>query len=283
MSSSRRVAFAIAAHPDDIEFMMAGTLMLLKEAGYEIHYMNIANGSCGTATHSKEDIIRIRGREARSAAKLIGAVFHPSLVDDIDIFYEKKLLARVGAVVRKVNPTIMLVPSPQDYMEDHMIAGRLAVTAAFCRGMRNFPTTPRRKPVDGDLTLYHAMPANLRDGLGRRVVPEYSVNTASVLPRKREMLAQHRSQKDWLDVSQGMDAYLITMEHLSAEVGRISGRFEHAEGWRRHSHLGFCAESADPLADALGELVLINKDYRRSLDTPMTAKATTARSARRRR
>jgi hypothetical protein len=97
------------------------------------------------------------------------------------------------------------------------------------------------------------------------------------------MLAQHRSQKDWLDVSQGMDAYLITMEHLSAAVGRISGRFEHAEGWRRHSHLGFCAESADPLADALGELVLINKDYRRSLDTPMTAKATTARSARRRR
>ena len=283
MSSSRRVAFAIAAHPDDIEFMMAGTLMLLRRAGYEIHYMNIANGSCGTATHSKEDIIRIRGREARSAAELIGAVFHPSLVDDIDIFYEKKLLARVGAVVRKVNPTIMLVPSPQDYMEDHMIAGRLAVTAAFCRGMCNFPTTPRRKPVEGEVTLYHAMPANLRDNLGRRVVPEYYVNTESVLAEKREMLAQHRSQKDWLDVSQGMDAYLITMEHLSAEVGRLSGRFEHAEGWRRHSYLGFCAENADPLAGTLGRLVLIDQEYRRSLDSPMTAKAITARRARRRR
>ncbi|MDQ6630443.1 MAG: PIG-L family deacetylase, partial [Verrucomicrobiota bacterium] len=32
-----KTAFAIAAHPDDIEFMMAGTLLLLKNAGYEIH------------------------------------------------------------------------------------------------------------------------------------------------------------------------------------------------------------------------------------------------------
>ena len=41
-----KVAFAIACHPDDIEFMMAGTLTRLKEdLGYEIHYMNIANGS----------------------------------------------------------------------------------------------------------------------------------------------------------------------------------------------------------------------------------------------
>ena len=29
---------AIAAHPDDIEFLMSGTMMLLAEAGYELHY-----------------------------------------------------------------------------------------------------------------------------------------------------------------------------------------------------------------------------------------------------
>jgi hypothetical protein len=57
-----RKAFAIAAHPDDIEFMMAGTLLLLKRAGYEIHYMNVANGSCGTAALPKEQIIDIRRR-----------------------------------------------------------------------------------------------------------------------------------------------------------------------------------------------------------------------------
>ena len=41
-------AFAIGAHPDDIEFYMAGTLLLLKQAGCEIHYMNLASGNCGS-------------------------------------------------------------------------------------------------------------------------------------------------------------------------------------------------------------------------------------------
>jgi LmbE family N-acetylglucosaminyl deacetylase len=35
-----KAAIAIAAHPDDIEFVMAGTLVLLKRAGYETHYFN---------------------------------------------------------------------------------------------------------------------------------------------------------------------------------------------------------------------------------------------------
>ena len=45
-------ALAVAAHPDDIEFYMAGTLLLLKKAGCEIHYMTVANGSCGSIDQS---------------------------------------------------------------------------------------------------------------------------------------------------------------------------------------------------------------------------------------
>ena len=268
MTDQNRVAFAIAAHPDDIEFMMAGTLILLGEAGCETHYLNIANGSCGTATRPRQEIVKIRGDEARSAARLVGAAFHPSYVNDIEIFDERELLARVGAVVREVNPSIMLVPSPDDYMEDHVNASRLAVSAAFCRGMKNFPTTPRTKPVERDVTIYHALPHGLRDGLRRRIWPELYVDITSVCDLKRQMLAQHRSQKEWLDVSQGLDAYLKTMEETSAEVGRMSGRFEYAEGWRRHSHLGFSAEDIDPLAQALGDGVTIDADYRRGLDNP---------------
>ena len=58
--------FAIAAHPDDIEFLMAGTLILMRRAGCEVHYMCIANGSCGTAELGREDIVRIRRAEERS-------------------------------------------------------------------------------------------------------------------------------------------------------------------------------------------------------------------------
>ena len=247
---------AIAAHPDDIEFLMAGTLILLKHAGCEVHYMNLANGSCGTSTRSAKQIVRIRRDEARDAAAAIGAVYHESLVDDIEIFYRKSLLARVAAIVREVAPDVVLTHSPDDYMEDHQNAARLAATAAFVRGMRNFPTDPAREPVDGDVTVYHAQPHGNRDALRRPVRPELFVDIRSTVGQKRDMLACHESQKAWLDETQGLDSYLNAMEALAREVGEMSGRFEYAEGWRRRSHFGFCTEEADPLSEILGERVL---------------------------
>ncbi len=44
-----------------------------------------------------------------------------------------------------------------------------------------------------------------------------------------------------------MDSYLTTMAEQCRVIGDISGQFEYAEGWRRHLHLGFCSEDADPL------------------------------------
>jgi hypothetical protein len=77
------------------------------------------------------------------------------------------------------------------------------------------------------------------------------VNTTSVQATKRAALAEHRTQQEWLDVSQGMNSYLRAMEEASLRVGKLSRRFRHAEGWRRHSHLGFCAEDSDPLQKVL--------------------------------
>jgi LmbE family N-acetylglucosaminyl deacetylase len=166
-----------------------------------------------------------------------------------------------------VKPSIVLTHSPQDYMEDHMNTSRLAVTAAFTRGMPNFKTTPTCRAVEGDVTVYHAMPHGLRDGLRRRIVPGLFVNTASVHATKRESLAAHVSQKAWLDASQGMDSYLIAMDEMSAAIGKMSRRFQHAEGWRRHSHLGFSATEIDPLAEVLKKNCLVNACYERALRT----------------
>jgi len=245
----------VAAHPDDIEFMMAGTLILLKQAGLEVHYMNVASGSCGTACLDTDQVVAIRTREARAAADSIGATFHPPMVNDFEIYYERPLLAKLCATLRQVDPQVLLLPSPRDYMEDHMNVSRLMVTATFCRNMRNFATDPPTQPIKGDLAIYHALPFGLRDQLRNPVQAELCVDISSVLEPKRQMLACHRSQKDWLDKSQGIDSYLRAMEDMSAEVGRMSGRFEYAEGWRRHSHLGFGPEGFDPLCEALGDLI----------------------------
>ena len=248
--------FAIAAHADDIEFGMAGTLILLAEAGCEVHTMNIGNGSCGSAVHDADTISAMRLEEASDAAARIGATLHPPLVPDIDILYEKDLLAKMGSIMREVAPDILLVPSPDDYMEDHMIACRLAVTAAFCRGMRNYPVDPPRDPVDTEVTIYHAQPHGNRDSLNRPVAPDFFVDITSVIEKKADMLERHKSQKDWLDKSQGMNAYVNTMKQLSREMGEWSGTCEFAEGWRRHNPLGLCAADADPIADSLGRHIL---------------------------
>ncbi len=261
-----RTAMAIAAHPDDIEFMMAGTLLLLKQAGYEPHYMNLSSGSCGSAEYDATTARGIRREESQEAAQILGAHFHASLCDDLEIMYDLSTLRRLAAVIREVKPTVLLTHSPTDYMEDHTNTCRLAVTATFARGMPNFSTVPSRSPGSYECTVYHAMPHGLRDSLRRRIIPGAFVNTTSVQETKRKALSAHRSQQQWLDTSQQLNSYLQTMEDMSREVGRMSGSFEQAEGWRRHLHYGFCGPNADPLTD-LGENYLINEAYEKSLES----------------
>ena len=89
------------------------------------------------------------------------------------------------------------------------------------------------------------------------------MNTTRVQQTKVEALARHQSQQKWLDISQGFDSYLQAMDRMSRELGRMSKRFKHAEGWRRHLHYGFCGPEADPLRD-LGKDYLVNKAANKS-------------------
>jgi len=260
-----KVAIAIAAHPDDIEFCMAGTLVLLKRAGYDIHYMTLASGSCGSTRTNARHTKAIRAREARNAAKILGAEFHPFLTDDLEIMYGLELIRPLAAVIREVKPGIVLTHSPQDYMEDHMTTARLAVTAAFARGMTNFRTVPSRKAGDFDTAVYHAMPHGLRDGMRRQIVPGAFVNTTEVQEVKRRSLAAHESQQSWLEESQGFNSMLREMDAMSLTLGKLSKHFTHAEGWRRHLHLGLAKQETDPLRVALGMNFLENIEFEETL------------------
>ena len=207
-------------------------------------------------TLSAADTRRTRETEAREAAALLGATWHGPFCDDLEILYTVPNLRRAAAVIRAVQPRILLTHSPVDYMEDHEQACRLAVTGAFARGMPNFWTEPGHAHVEHDVTVYHAMPHGLVTPLREPVTPDLFVDTTDVHAVKRAALACHRSQKEWLDVSQGMDSYLATLDDLSRRVGRLSGRFEHAEGWRRRLHLGFSATDSDPLSEVLAAHVV---------------------------
>lgn len=265
----KKTAFAIACHPDDIEFMMAGTLIKLQNAGYEIHYMNVANGSLGTNQFDYKTIVAMRREEARNAAKVIGAVFHESLVDDLEVYYERATLERLVPVIREVAPEIILTHGPYDYMEDHVNTGRLAVSAAFCRGMTNFKCNPPHPAIDVNATVYHSMPHSLRDQLRRPVIPGIFVNIGSTVEQKKQMLSCHKSQKEWLDSSQGNNAYLIDMTGKGRYFGTMSKRYEFAEGWIRHNSVGFCSPDDNPLVAALGADAFVNAAFEKQIELPL--------------
>jgi LmbE family N-acetylglucosaminyl deacetylase len=246
-----KTAIAVAAHPDDIEFVMAGTLLRLKEQGWDIHYLNIANGNCGSQTLGPEETARVRLGEAREAAAILEATFHEPFSQDLEILYDLRHLRRLAAILHEVAPDIVLTHSPEDYMEDHMNTSRLAVTAAFSHSMPNFRTEPPVPPPNKEVAVYHAMPHGLQDGLRRNIVPDTFVDATDLQDTKLQALAAHRSQQAWLDASQGLNSYLQTLADQDREVGRLSGKFEFAEGWRRHSHLGFTTEDHDMLLEAL--------------------------------
>ena len=72
---AERAAIAIAAHPDDIEFTMAGTLLRLREAGWQIHCLNVSSGDCGSLVHSPAALRRIRAVTAEQVRDLAAELF----------------------------------------------------------------------------------------------------------------------------------------------------------------------------------------------------------------
>lgn len=250
-SGSPLTVLAVGAHPDDIEFMMSGTLLRLHDSGAELHVMHLADGSCGSKTKGPETIARIREDEARSSASLLGATYHPSLVGDIGIIYREDLVRKVTAVVRTVKPGCLLLPSPVDYMEDHQETARVCVTAAFVRGIPNYASEPPIDAIDDPVAVYHAMPFGLDGPMGERIESDFVIDVSGLESRRRRLLCEHASQRSWLDASQGPGSYEQMLLRMSSEMADRYDIDGHAEGFRLRSHRGFRPEGWRPLESFL--------------------------------
>lgn len=257
-NTTKKTALAIGCHPDDIEFMMAGTLFLLKEQGVSLHYMNVANGNCGTLEYNRQEIEVIRRNEAQTAAAYLGASWYESITNDLEVVYDLNLVRKVAAIIRQVAPDIILVPALHDYMEDHMNTARIAVTAAFTNSMPNFYTIPQEDTIQKEVALYHALPYGLHDGLSNKIKAQLYVDISTVIDLKKHMLSCHTSQRNWLDDSQKLDSYVQTMRDMSHQVGKDSGKYNFAEGWIRHNPLGYSSPKFAPLEEILQKHVTVS-------------------------
>jgi LmbE family N-acetylglucosaminyl deacetylase len=250
---NRRVA-AIGAHPDDVEFMCSGTLKLLKDAGFEIHIGVLANGDCGSMIESREEITKIRRKEAEDAAALLGARFHPMGELDLRIEFDEQTRMKVTEYIRAVAPLIVFTHPHEDYMNDHEYTSKLVRHACFAAPIPNYYTGavfPHSRNAEIP-HLYYWGPLVGRNIYGDFVNQKIYVNIDTTVEFKKKMLACHRSQRDWLMERHKMDQYIETMRETAVEYGKWCG-FNHAEGFRQH--LGNAYPQDNVLKDILGDLV----------------------------
>jgi len=251
MSQLLRV-LALFAHPDDAEFLCAGTLSLLADRGAVIHIATLTAGDCGSAILPASEISRLRLKEGQRAADVLGAQYTCLKEKDLLVFYDRPRLCKVMELVRRLDPALVFTHSPSDYMLDHETTSRLCQTACFGGMAPNFRTGARNpaKPLRSIPHLYYTQPIGFTDILGKEIIPSLCVNIEETLGRKEQMLACHESQQAWLKSQQGVSGPSDTLRKMAAWTGALVG-FPWAEGFRQHLGQGF--PKNDLLSKILGE------------------------------
>jgi LmbE family N-acetylglucosaminyl deacetylase len=233
------VVLSVLAHPDDAEFLCAGTLIRLAGLGWQAHVASMTPGDCGSAELPPQAIADVRRAEGMRAAALIGAAYHCLEERDLRIFYAERPLEKVVGLLRAVRPTVVLTHSPADYMLDHEETSRLVRAACFNAPIPNcFRDAGHAPPLGSIPHLYYCDAIEGKDALGRPVEAGFRIDVSAVVERKAQMLAAHASQRDWLLKHHGMDQYLQAMRDWGARQG-ATAHVAFAEGFRQHLGHGY--------------------------------------------
>ncbi len=218
-----RTVLAFMAHPDDAEFLCAGTLIRLAERGWKVHIATAAPGDCGTNVYNRWDISSIRTKEATRAVEMIGGTYHCLDEKDGFIVYDKVTLRKAYDLFRRVVPSLVFANAPKDYMLDHEQASLVARAATFVYGAPNVSDVPLKPGSDVPLPL---LLRSRRRDRSVRDIPSSRPPTSTFPPRlekKAEMLSCHASQREWLLAHHGMDEYVESMRRHSTARGSQIG------------------------------------------------------------
>jgi LmbE family N-acetylglucosaminyl deacetylase len=221
----------ITAHPDDVDFGVAGTVATWTDRGIDVAYCVATDGDAGGFDPStpRSEIPTIRRAEQEAAAKVVGVdqVFflgHP----DGRVYPTIELRRDLTEVIRRYRPDRVLCPSAERYLDriyashpDHLAVGEAALCAVY---------PDARNPF--------AFPELAADGLEAHTVPEMwimagpkrdvFVDITDTIERKITALLQHVSQlPDPGSVRERMYAWAQAM---AAEAGWEPGRL--AEGFQ---------------------------------------------------
>lgn len=117
----------LAAHPDDAEISIGGTMLTQAEKGDEVYLLNFTNGE-----PTPNGTVETRLREAEEADRILK--IQRRIIMDLPNRYLQDTIGNRQAVaehIRQIRPEVMLVQTQLDQHPDHIAASQLGTAARF--------------------------------------------------------------------------------------------------------------------------------------------------------
>jgi len=187
ISFAEERVLAVVAHPDDADYLCAGTLARAKSDGAGIGILVLCQGDKGQPATPIAKLADVRRKEMAAAARLPGAELFFGKVPDGHLADTPAQRRIVVEAYRRFRPTLVLAHSPNDYHADHRAASALAEAASWFAASAGHKT--RSAPLATQPALWWM------DGIaGGGPEPALFIDVTDFLPLKRQMLACHKSQ-----------------------------------------------------------------------------------------
>lgn len=195
---SKESILAIGAHPDDMEQFAGCTLRLLIKNGHNVTIAPLTDGACGTKDQSAEEIVRIRAGEQEDASKLLGAKSKNLGIRDGCVEDNLETAKKVAALIRDVNPQIIITHPTEDYMSDHYETGRVVIRALPEACHKNFEAPTKSPNLKHMPYVYQTDPQGLTFSDGQYAKVHTIVDITETVEEKLKAFATHESQMDFL-------------------------------------------------------------------------------------
>lgn len=131
-----------AAHPDDAELAMGGTIAKLSSKNKKVGIIDLTRGELGTRGSAE-----IRQKEAFEAAIVLKTAFRENLyIPDGNISVNQENVTKIIMSIRKYKPKFVFAPYFNDRHPDHIDASQLIKRATFYSGLNKIKTFEKEVP-----------------------------------------------------------------------------------------------------------------------------------------
>jgi len=189
----------VGAHPDDCGIKAGGIAAKYVEAGHDVTFLSVTDGSAGHQDMGRTKLADRRRRETKAVARTLGIDYDVFDLPDGELEPTLDNRRKLIRYIREVDPDLVLGPRPNDYHPDHRYTAQLLQDAAYSLIVPNVcPDTDAldANPIFGYVADHFQKPAPFE--------PDVVLDVSDVVEEKVDALHCHESQMyEWLPYTFG--------------------------------------------------------------------------------